>query len=614
MSLDPSPSNLLDETQLCTLVSAACESVRSLPASVPGLIAAITSSNPGGLAVSCGARELTYGELERQASMLASSLTGAGVMKGAPVGVWLDRSPDFIVSALAVLKAGGAYVPLNPEYPRERLGFIVSDANIRFVITDGGRHRDLASDSELVYLDVDAPMSNGKEFLETECSADDLAYIIYTSGSTGQPKGVQITHRGLMNLISWHHRAFGITPLDRASQVASISFDAAVWEIWPYLTAGASLFLIDDASRNDPAALRDWLLMNQITIAFAPTPIAEQMLRLLWPSMASLRILLTGGDRLHQRPRPGLPFTLVNNYGPTEATVVATSGVVSPGDASAEPSIGTPIDNTRIYILDEKLRPVPDGEIGELYIAGEGLAHGYVNRPDLTAAKFVNDPFSDDPSARMYRTGDLGVELPGGEIAFRGRNDDQLKIRGFRIEPGEIIAALNQHAAVRMSEVKALEEDQGEKRLAAYLVLNEGASPTAVEIRDFLREYLPEYMVPSFFIRVDAMPLTVHGKVDRNALPSPNSANLLRSGEALNASTAVEQQLLAIMQKLLNVSEINLQDDFFLLGGHSLLGAQLIAKVKAVFGVELTLVDLFENGTVAAMAAQIQNVITKRAA
>ena len=583
---------------------------QSLPATVPELITAQAVLTPDAQAIVCCSGALTYGELEQRANQLANHLIRVGVTRDVPVAVCLDRSPAFIVAALGILKAGGAYIPLDPAYPAKRISFMIEDS-AHIVITDSSKRERLPHTHDRMYLDIHDPAIAGEEVALTreQPSPDDLAYIIYTSGSTGQPKGVQITHSALLNLVSWHRRASAMTKTDRASQVASIGFDAAVWEMWPCLTAGATLFMVDDDRRSDAGALRDWLLMNHITIAFVPTPIAEHMMRLPWPAVAPLRLLLTGGDKLHRHPRPGLPFTLVNNYGLTETTVVASSGEVQPAETSEDPSIGYPIDNTKIYILDERLQLVPQGMTGEIYIGGAGLARGYVNRPELTAAKFVANPFSADPGDRLYRTGDLGCYRSNGEIAFCGRNDDQIKIRGYRIEPSEIVAALNQYPSIQASAAKAVEREPGEQQLIAYIVATAGASPTGAELREFLRQRLPEYMVPSTFVEMQALPLTVNGKLDRDALPYPTPANMLRNGNSATSATAVQKRLLSILGQLLQLRDINLGDNFFLLGGHSLLGAQLIAKVKEAFGVELTLIDLFDNGTVSAMAEQIERLL-----
>jgi amino acid adenylation domain-containing protein len=501
--------------------------------------------------------------------------------------------------------AGGAYVPLDPAYPAERLDFMLKDAGIQIGITD--RHsRQLSKTEGVSWLDVDDPETDSLWQIEPEGPGiHDLAYIVYTSGSTGRPKGVQIEHSALLNLVNWHIPAFGVSVADRASQYASVGFDAAVWEIWPYLVAGASLFMIDDSVRNNAPALRDWLRDNQISIAFAPTPIAEQLIQLDWPKDVILRVLLTGGDKLHRNPPSSLPFKLVNNYGPTEATVVATSGEVRSTGDSAGPSIGKPIHNVIVRILSDRMQPVSEGVPGEIYVGGEGLARGYVN-PELTAHAFVASPFAED-KGRLYKTGDIGFYMPGGEIAFVGRNDDQIKLRGFRIEPNEIVAALNKHPAVQSSAVKVAGSFE-DKKLVAYIVLVAEKAPGATELLAFVRGLLPEYMVPTLFVRCDVLPMTANGKLDRSALPAPAASNILRDTAFDSPQTQYQRELLSILKRLLKIGDISLGDNFFLLGGHSLLGAQLIAEVKKSFGVELALIDLFDNGTVVAIAEKIEQL------
>jgi acyl-CoA synthetase (AMP-forming)/AMP-acid ligase II/acyl carrier protein len=332
---------------------------------------------------------------------------------------------------------------------------------------------------------------------------------------------------------------------------------------------------------------------------------AEQLIQLEWPRDVALRALLTGGDRLHRYLTASLPFKLINNYGPTEGTVVATSGEVPVTGDLPEPSIGRPIDNVIVRILDEGMHTVPEGVPGEIYVGGEGLARGYVN-PELTSHAFVTSPFTED-GGRLYKTGDTGFYMPNGEIAFVGRNDDQIKIRGFRIEPNEIVVALNKHPAVQSSAVKAVDHF-GDKKLVAYIVPTGNGSPSASDLLTFVRGLLPEYMAPTMFVRCDALPMTTNGKLDRNALPDPVASNLLRDTALDSLQTEQQCQLLSILKKLLKIQDVSLGDNFFLLGGHSLLGAQLIAEVKKSFGVELTLVDLFEDGTVIAIAERIEQL------
>jgi acyl-CoA synthetase (AMP-forming)/AMP-acid ligase II/acyl carrier protein len=390
-----------------------------------------------------------------------------------------------------------------------------------------------------------------------------------------------------------------------------LGFDAAVWELWPYLTAGASVHVPENGVRNNAQALRQWLLKQKITLSFAATAMAESLLVLDWPSSTQLRILLTGADCLRLRPSSSVPFTLVNNYGPTEYTVVATSGIVEPDGSKNLPSIGRSIDNTTVYLLDEAMRDVPEGEAGELCLAGAGLARGYRNRPDLTAERFVPNPFSPDGS-RLYRTGDLGRALPNGEIEFLGRVDEQVKVRGFRIEPNEIVAALNAYPGVQTSTVIVREEQDGEKRLVAYIVQTEGSSLTGPELRDQLSKVLPDYMIPTAFVQVDEIPTTMNGKVDPQALPEPNSANMLCEESYIAPQSTVEVRLAALIAPLVHVHRIGVNDNFFLLGGHSLLGMQLITRISDTFGVNLPLLSLFDHPTLGSMSAEIERLILEK--
>ncbi len=587
---------------------------RELPfssVSIPRLVARHSALRPEAVAVRTSSELLTYADLDQRANWLARFLVSEGVTTDTPVGLYFKRSLGFVIAALAVLKAGAAYVPLDSSNPVDRILFIVRDSQIPIVLTGSRANLQLAtsSDSFRVHLVEDASIGEDTdEDVCAEISPDDLAYIIYTSGSTGQPKGVEITHRGLANLVRWHQEVFSVTSADRASQVANLGFDATVWETWPYLAAGASLNLADDLTCKDAVALRDWILVNDITISFVPTPIAERMLLLEWPSSTALRALLTGGDKLHHCPQPGLPFSVYNNYGPTESTVVATSGLVAPTpDRSIEPSIGRPIDNTQIHILDENRNPVPPGTVGEIYIGGASVARGYRNRPELDSTRFISDRFTEIKGARLYRTGDLGCYLRNGEIAFRGRIDDQIKLRGYRIEPNEIVVTLNRHPSVEASVVTLCDGALGAQQLVAYLVLANGSRVTGTELREFLRTQLPEYMIPTSFITADKLPLTANGKIDRKALSCATAATLLPEAFVAPA-TPTQEKLLTIVTSLLRARDISTNDNFFLIGGHSLLGAQLIAKVKETFGVELSLLKLFENGTVVEMAAEIERL------
>ncbi|MDX6559034.1 MAG: hypothetical protein QOF72_2083 [Blastocatellia bacterium] len=583
---------------------------------IPQLVVAQAAATPEAQAVSAGGEMLTYRELDEQSNQLAHHLIALGVERETIVGLCLQRSAQTVICALAILKAGGAYLPLDPAYPVERLAFMLNEAQPRVLIAEQRLAEklafgtwpvvDVAGDRTQINLQPVEPPT-------VVVNSAQLAYVIYTSGSTGQPKGVEVTHDSLLNLVLWHQREFDVTRRDRASHLAGVGFDAAVWEIWPYLSAGASLHLPDDDTRVSPALLRDWLVQQEISLSFLPTTLAERVMTLDWPKEAALRFLLTGADTLHQYPNTELPFQLVNNYGPTECTVVATSGRVFPkAQLHGLPAIGRSIANTTVYLLDENLQPVPEGASGEMYIGGRGVARGYLNRPDLTSKYFIRDPFSAEPGARLYKTGDLACRLSNGELAFLGRTDEQIKILGHRIEPNEIVAVLDRHPSIRSSVVIARGQGCCEKQLAAYIVLSDGNPPATGDLRTFLQSALPEYMVPSVFVRVDALPLTPNGKVDRGALPEPDPENTLRDDPFTAPSTPIEQRLAKILTGLLNLNEVSINDNFFLLGGHSLLGTQLIGKIRGAFGVELRLRTLFDTPTVAELSSEIERLIFAR--
>ncbi|MEG4250352.1 amino acid adenylation domain-containing protein [Microcoleus sp. Pol10D4] len=477
---------------------------------------------PDAVALVFGEERVTYGELNLRSNQLARYLQKMGVGAEVLVGLCCGRSLDLIVGMLGTLKAGGAYLILDPSYPAERSSFMVKDAQVSVLLTrqginslsnsesrlktteggqvssrlkptsamsqgiyslvDDGEVQNLETQSEdkihhprVVFLDTDWEMIS-QEIADNPTSAataENLVYAIYTSGSTGKPKGVEIEHGSLLNLVFWHQREFGVSAGDRATQIAAIGFDACGWEIWPYLAAGASIYFPEDDIRRDPEKLQNWLVSNAITISFLPTPLAEKVLLLDWPQTTALRILLTGGEKLQQHPLKSHPFKLVNNYGPTENTVVTTSGYVPVTEQTdIAPTIGRPIANTQIYILDKYLQPVAIGVVGELYIGGNGLARGYLNRPDLTAQSFIVNPFKPNSGERIYKTGDLVRYRGDRNLEFLGRIDEQVKIRGFRIELGEIETLLIQHPAVQQTVATASEDGQGDKRLVAYIALN----------------------------------------------------------------------------------------------------------------------------------------------
>jgi amino acid adenylation domain-containing protein len=600
------------ETHLAYEPRAVAPAARPQWTSVPKLVAQQVAASPDAVAVVSTSERLTYAELDRRANQLAHYLRANGVGPEQVVGLHLERSVASVIAALAVLKAGGGYLPLDPSLPGERLRFMLADANVPMVLSRSAIAEQLPKHTwSVIEWERLQPLlaSYPSDCPRAAITAENLAYVIYTSGSTGEPKGVEATHGGLRNLIDWHIRAFSVNPADRASLQAVVGFDAAVWELWPYLVAGASVHIPEESVRGNPDAMREWLLVEKISVTFLPTALAERMLLLKWPSNAALRVLLTGADTLRRRPAPGLPFVLVNNYGPTEGTVVATSGRVLPEDADGRtPSIGRAIDNTQIYILDEKMQPVAKGDAGEIYIGGAGVARGYRNNAALTAEKFVQNPFGGG-SDRLYRTGDRGRFLSSGEIEFLGRLDDQMKIRGYRVEPNEIIHALNAYPGVQASAITVEGDHGGVNRLLAYVVPAPGAKIDPTGLRQMLSRQLPDYMVPAVLVRVEALPLTVNGKIDYSALPAPSAANALADDKFVAPRTAVEQHLAAILRPLLHVDQVSVKDNFFLLGGHSLLGTQLITRISESFGVELSLFSLFDHPTLEEMSVEVEKLI-----
>ncbi|MBV8733291.1 MAG: amino acid adenylation domain-containing protein [Solirubrobacterales bacterium] len=540
---------------------------------------------PEAPAVIDGARRLSYRELTEAANALAHALIAAGAGPDRLIAVRMPRSLELIIAQLGILKAGAAYLPLDPTDPNPRQREILSDAQPLTVLN---RLPELAPRP-------DPPA--------TAVQPGHLAYAIYTSGSTGTPKGTLIEHHSLTNLVSWHVRAYDLMPEDRAALTASPAFDASTWEIWPHLAAGASIHIPVRAAMS-PAEMVAWLVEQRITTCFLATPLAEAVMEESWPQTIALRRLLTGGDRLHRPPRAGLPFELVNHYGPTECAVVSTACPVPSLDVSSngsaprsQPPIGLPIDNVQAFVLDQHQQPVPAGRSGELHIGGEGLARGYLNRPELTARQFITAPYP--PFERLYRTGDLVRRLPDGNLEYIGRLDDQIKLRGFRIEPGEIDAALLTHPRVRAAATVLREDRPGDPRLISYAVVSPGGSPA--EIREHLRERLPDYMLPAQLVTLPRLPTTTSGKIDKSALPAPPTTRT----EHVPPRTDTERTLGGIWQSLLQRDAVGIFDNFFDLGGHSLLAVQLLSRIRVAFAVELSLRELFDAAMLADLAAAV---------
>ncbi|KPW23100.1 Non-ribosomal peptide synthetase SyfB, partial [Pseudomonas cannabina pv. alisalensis] len=568
---------------------------------VHALIEACAISTPDAIAAQVGSHSLSYAELNRQANALAHYLISLGVRPDDRVAVVARRGLETLTGLLAVLKAGACYVPVDPAHPDERLAYLLSDSAPVVVLARQSVVERLPSLAVPV-VTLDQPnwplLAHNPQV--PGLNAAHLAYVIYTSGSTGQPKGVMVEHRTLANLVHWHCEAFDLHAGSHTASVAGFGFDAMAWEIWPALCAGATLHLPPAEIGNEQLdALLDWWLAQPLQVAFLPTPVAEYAFsrELHHPT---LRTLLIGGDRLRQFQRdPG--FSVINNYGPTEATVVATSGPLLPNGSL---DIGKPIANTRVYLLDEQQQLAPLGVAGELYIGGEGVARGYLNQPQLSAERFLRDPFSGQPQARMYRTGDLARWNADGTLDYLGRNDDQVKIRGMRIELGEIEAQLAQLPGIEESLVLAREDEPGQTRLVAYFIERAHAAAVQVaELRSELLTRLPGYMVPSAFVRLDAWPLTANGKVDRRALPVPEREALPgREYEAPQGD--VEIALAQIWGELLQVESVGRHDHFFELGGHSLLAVTLIARMRRR-GMDADVRVLFAQPTLAALASAI---------
>ena len=576
----------------------------------------LAARSPGALALAgeTGDLNLTFAQLDRQAGRVADRLRARGVGPESLVGIFMERGPAMVAAMLGVWKAGGAYVPLDPDYPADRLAFMLRDTAAPVVLASK-KYLDRLPATEAEIVDCDALLAGSETGAGQDgpkaCGPGNLAYVIYTSGSTGVPKGVAVTHRSLCNLAGWYQRTYGVTPADRATQLASPSFDAAVWELWPNLLGGASVHFPDDETRQVPARLLAWLADRRITLSFMPTPLLDAALAEPWPKALALRAVQAGGAQLHRRPAADLPVQIVNHYGPTEDTVCTTWHVVAPAGADLRfPPIGRPIANTQVYVLDPARQPVPIGVAGELYIGGAGLARGYLHRPDLTAERFVPHPFNPEPGARLYRTGDLVRWLADGELEFLGRLDQQVKIRGFRIELDEIETVLAQHPAVKACAVAAPADSEGGRRLAACVVAASTPPPAVAELRRHLAAKLPDYMVPATFAFRAALPLDPNGKVDRRALAAAEWTRPDPAGGIVAPRDDLERRLVEIWEDILEISPVGVTGKFFELGGHSLLAVRLLARIEKQFGRKLPLAMIFQAPTIEAFAAIMRGQAT----
>jgi amino acid adenylation domain-containing protein len=595
------------------------------------LFEAQVEKTPEAIAIEFDGKQLNFRELNAEANQLAHLLQKLGIGAEKPVGICVERSLEMVVGLLGILKAGGAYLPLDPAYPRERLAFMMEDAQVSVLLTQaklvedrGWRMEDgdprssiLDPRLQVLFVDRDRPLiaQQSEKNPLTEVNSNESAYVIYTSGSTGKPKGVQLSHRSVLNCLHSVRRHVELTENEVFLAVTTISFDIAALENFLPLTTGAKLVL---ASRDE--ALDGRQLLDRLTecgaTAMQATPSAwKLLLDAGWRGNENFRILC-GGEVLSRELANQLLSgggSLWNLYGPTETTIWSTIAKVEPGESPV--LIGRPIANTQIYILDSHLQPVPVGVYGELYVGGDGLARGYLNRAELTTERFVLNPFSNHSGSRLYRTGDLARYLPDGNIEFLGRVDNQVKIRGHRIELGEIESVLSQHPGVREALVVAQddvtqreygsENPKSEKRLVAYFVPTAG-QPSTSELRDFLKRKFPEFMIPSFFISIEALPLTPNGKIDLKALPSPNGTRPDLAQGFIEPRTEIEELVAQVWREVLKLEKIGVHDNFFELGGHSLLATRVISRIRDLFHIDMPLRTVFQAPTIAGLARAVE--------
>jgi surfactin family lipopeptide synthetase A len=583
------------------------------------LIEAQVERTPGTVAVQQEKRTLSYRELNARANQLAHYLRKRGVGPEVRVGICLESSPEMTVALLGVLKAGGACVPLDPNYPQERLGYMLEDAQAQAVIA---RQNALPAASGITeWID---PTADWHEIAkesdhnpENLTTPENLGYVIYTSGSTGKPRGVLLTHRGLVNHNTAAIKLYGLTPADRVLQFSSVSFDIAVEEILPTWMSGATLVLKTADMPLTAASFTAWIRKRRITVLDLPTAYWHELVHQLSGAQKELphdlRLVIVGGEKASAsvlqewRKLAAGRVRWINTYGPTEASVIVASYEPTGHVIPTPLPIGRPVANMRIHILDSHLQPVPVGISGELHVGGPGVARGYLNRPEQTEQKFIADPFSVEAGERLYKTGDNARFLPNGDIEFLGRTDDQVKVHGFRVEMGEVEAILGQHPGVHEPVVVAREDERGEKVLTAYFVAAE-PGPKAAEIRTFLKDKLPEYMVPSAFVRLSAMPLTPNGKVDRRALPAPQPADSLAASGAFTApKDEVEARMVKVWESILGVQPIGTRQSFFELGGHSLMAVRLMHRIEQIFGKRMPITTLFQAPTIEQLAELVRH-------
>ncbi|MEO1561265.1 MAG: amino acid adenylation domain-containing protein, partial [Cyanobacteria bacterium J06632_19] len=547
----------------------------------------------------------------QKANQLAHHLHTLGVKPEVLVGICVERSMEMLVGLLGILKAGGAYVPLDSKYPQERLSYMLADSGVEVLLTQNSLQSSLPNNqAQVICLDTDwhEIEQNSQENLDIGANSNNLAYVIYTSGSTGKPKGVSVEHASLCNLALSQINLFDVKPSSRVLQFASFSFDASVSEVFMAVTKGATIVFATASELMPGDDLKRTLQQFDITHVTLPPSALAVLPTSEFPQLSNI---IVAGEacpvELAKKWSVGRRF--LNAYGPSESTVCSTVSLLNKDIEKI--TIGRPISNIKIYILDSHLQPVPIGVPGELYIGGDGLARGYLNRPELTSEKFIQNPFENSPSQRLYKTGDLAQYLPDGNIEFLGRIDNQVKVRGFRIELGEIEAVLNSHPQVQQGVVITTSDVGSNKRLIGYVVCKE--SLTNQELRDFIKQKLPEYMVPSIFVFLDTLPLTPNGKVDRKALQATDTDiyEIERETEYIAPRNHTEETIANIFGEVVKVQNVGIHDDFFSLGGNSLLATQLISRLKVAFDLEIPLGLIFESPTVAQLEAKFTELRTK---
>ena len=610
--------SFLTETEQQQLLGSWNNTAREYPQDkcIHQLFEAQVKKTPDAVAVVFAAETLSYRELNAKSNQLADYLQTLGVETEVKVGICVERSPEMVIGLLAILKTGGTYIPLDPNYPQERLAYMLEDSRPKVLLTQQPLVESLPThQAQIVCLDRvwEQISDRTTENLESKLAIDNLAYIIYTSGSTGKPKGVMNTHRGILNRLLWMQDVYQLNPTDRVLQKTPFSFDVSVWEFFWTLMAGARLVVARPEGHKDPNYLVNLILQQQITtLHFVPSMLQVFLEAEGVEKCQSIKRVIASGEalppKLQQRFFQRLDTQLYNLYGPTEAAVDVTFWQCKKEDLNQKTvPIGSPIANIQTYILADRLQPVPVGVIGELYLGGVGICRGYLDRPDLTAERFIPNPFSSQAGERLYRR-DLARYLPSGEIEYLGRIDNQVKIRGLRIELGEIEVAIATHPAVRESVVIVTETSPDLKNLVAYVVASPESGLTISQLREFLISKLPDYMIPSALVRLEQMPLTPNGKVDRRSLPAPEFMQLSSSAILLPA-TPTENLLAGIWREVLGREKVGVENNFFELGGHSLIATRVISQIRQVFAVELPLRSLFEHPTIVGLAKEIDLAI-----